>query len=186
MQARERWSMAESVHIRSGHYWLARTVETALGSGTCIEKIKEQRASRSSTIFTKGDYAISVEWFDREDTDAMGLSFSKWIPNEGDEESEMPSVLNSTELRAVEGQPIDLTSTDSLALSVVMTKQVEPTLVVPPPAQVASLRTRLPRRVSKGGTGLGVQARVAAPSLPLEAVVEIRADLDAAARGQCW
>ena len=77
VQARERWSMAESVHIRSGHYWLARTVETAPGSGTCIEKIEEQRTSRGSTVFTKGDYAISVEWFDRVDTDAMGLSFSK-------------------------------------------------------------------------------------------------------------
>ena len=41
-------------------------------------------------------------------------------------------------------------------------------------------------RVSKGGAGVGVQARVAAPSLPLDVVVEIRADLDAAARGQCW
>ena len=77
MQARERWSMAESVHIRSGHYWLARTVETAPGSGTCIEKIEERRTSRDSTAFTSGDYAISVEWFDRVDTDAMGLSFSK-------------------------------------------------------------------------------------------------------------
>jgi|TARA_B110001469_G_C9391197_1_gene201866 hypothetical protein len=69
--------MAESVHIRSGHYWLARTVETAPGSGTCIEKITDRRTSRGSTTFTLRDYAISVEWFHRVDTDAMGLSFSK-------------------------------------------------------------------------------------------------------------
>ena len=77
VQARERWSMAEAVHIRSGHYWLARTVETAPGSGTCIEKITDRRTSRGSTTFTLRDYAISVEWFHRVDTDAMGLSFSK-------------------------------------------------------------------------------------------------------------
>ena len=121
----------------------------------------------------------------------MGLSFSKWIPNEDDDESEMPPVINSTELRAVEGHPIDLTSTDSLALSVVPMKQIEPALVPPPPPALK----RSPRladkstagaRVSKGGEGVGVQARPAAPSLPLDAVVEVRADLDAAVRGQCW
>ena len=188
VQARMRWSMAESAHVRSGHYWLARTVETALGSGTCIEKIEDRRTTRSLTVFTKGDYAISVEWFDRVDVDAMGLSFSKWIPDEEDDESEMPSVINSTELRAVEGHAIDLDSTDSLVLSVVSTKQVEPALVPPPSPQKVSGRTRTAAgaRVSKGGEGVGVQARAAAPSLPLDAVVEVRADLDAAARGQCW
>jgi hypothetical protein len=195
VQARMRWSMAESAHVRSGHYWLARTVETAPGSGTCIEKIEERRTSRSSTVFTKGDYAISVEWFDRIDADAMGLSFSKWIPDDDDDESEMPSIINSTELRAIEGQPIDLDSTDSLALSVIPTKQIEPALVPPPPpAQKRSPRlAEMDRpqptagaRVSKGGEGVGVQARPAAASLPLDAVVEVRAELDAAVRGQCW
>ena len=47
------------------------------GSNTCIEKINERRTSKGSTVFNKGDYAISVEWFHRVDTDAMGLSFSK-------------------------------------------------------------------------------------------------------------
>ena len=72
--------MAESAHFRSGHYWLARTVETKPGSNTCIEKIDERRTSKGSTLFSKGDYAISVEWFHRVDTDAMGLSFSKHAP----------------------------------------------------------------------------------------------------------
>ena len=171
-------------------------VPTTFGSGTCIEKIEERRTSRSSTVFTKGDYAISVEWFDRVDADdAMGLSFSKWIPDDDDDESEMPSIINSTELRAVEGQPVDLDSTDSLALSVVPTKQIEPALVPPPPpalkksprlAEMDRLQSTTGARVSKGGEGVGVQARPAAPSLPLDAVVEVRAEVDAAARGQCW
>ena len=111
----------------------------------------------------------------------------------------MPSILNSTELRAVEGQPIDLTSTDSLALSIVSAKQIEPALVPPPPplskksSRVAALvaaqggpKATPGARVSKGGGGVGVQGRAAPPSLPLDAVFEVRADLDAAARGQCW
>ena len=98
----------------------------------------------------------------------------------------MPSILNSTELRAVEGQPIDLTSTDSPALSI----------IVPPPPPLSKKSPRLaaqsgPKatpgaRVSKSGGGVGVQGRAAPPSLPLDAVFEVRADLDAAARGQCW
>ena len=101
----------------------------------------------------------------------------------------MPSILNSTELRAVEGQPIDLTSTDSLALSIVSAKQIEPALVPPPPPlskKSPRLAAQSGARVSKGGEGVGVQGRAAPPSLPLDAVVEVRADLDAAARGQCW
>ena len=111
----------------------------------------------------------------------------------------MPSILNSTELRAVEGQPIDLTSTDSLALSIVSAKQIEPALVPPPPplskksSRVAALvaaqggpKATPGACVSKGGVGVGVQGRAAPPSLPLDAVFEVRADLDAAARGQCW
>jgi hypothetical protein len=104
----------------------------------------------------------------------------------------MPCIINSTELRAVEGEQIDLNSTDSLALSVGPVAQIEPALVPPPPP---SLR-KSPRlqdgpaapgaRQSKGGKGVGVQARPAAPSLPLDAVVEVRAEVDAAVRGQCW
>jgi hypothetical protein len=104
----------------------------------------------------------------------------------------MPCIINSTELRAVEGEEIDLNSTDSLTLSVVSVAQIEPALVPPPPP----LLRQSPRfqggpkapgaRLSKDGKGVGVQARPAAPSLPLDAVVEVRAELDAAVRGQCW
>ena len=102
----------------------------------------------------------------------------------------MPSILNSTELRAVEGQPIDLTSTDGPALSIISAKQIEPALV-PPPPPLSKKSSRVAARVAaqsgpKGGGGVGVQGRAAPPSLPLDAVVEVRADLDAAARGQCW
>merc|ERR1740130_2098002 len=178
---------------RSGHV-SPSSQRSRPGSNTCIEKINERRTSKGSTVFNKGDYAISVEWFHRVDTDAMGLSFSKWILDEDEDDSEMPSILNSTELRTVEGQPIDLTSTDSLALSIVSAKQIEPALVPPPPP----LSKKSPRlaaqsgpkatpgaRVSKSWGGVGVRGRAAPPSLPLDAVVEVRADLDAAARGQC-
>ena len=105
----------------------------------------------------------------------------------------MPSILNSTELRAVEGQPIDLTSTDSLAPSIISAKQIEPALV-PPPPPLSNKSSRVPARVAaqsepkakpgracqrtKGGESVGVQGRGGAPpSQPLDAVVEVRADL---------
>uniref|UniRef100_A0A7S0LBD3 Uncharacterized protein n=1 Tax=Coccolithus braarudii TaxID=221442 RepID=A0A7S0LBD3_9EUKA len=94
--------------------------------------------------------------------------------------------------------PIDLDVTDGPALSLVRPPQVEPALVLPPPPKKQSVRTstrlsahREPKlapaaRVSKGGVGVGVQARPTAPSLPLDAVVEVPAEQDAAARAQCW
>jgi hypothetical protein len=110
----------------------------------------------------------------------------------------MPSIINSTELRAVEGQPIDLNATDSSALSLIRPPQIEPALVPPPPPAKSSARVSArvaarggPKptpgaRVSKGGEGVGVQARPAAPSLPLDAVVEVPGEQDASVRGQCW
>ena len=124
----------------------------------------------------------------------LTLTPTRWVPDEDEDEDDMPCIINSTELRAVEGQSIDLNSTDSLTLSVISTVQIEPALVLPPPPQVR----KSPRlaveggskgpgaRLSKGGQGVGVQARPAAPSLPLDAVVEVRAEVDAASRGQCW
>ena len=181
VQAREQWSMSESVHRRAGHYWLARTVETAPGSGTCLEKITDRRKTIDETAFTMGDYAISVEWFHRVADDAMGLSFTKWIPDDPDDPG-MPSVLNSTELRAVEGKPIDPTQTDGCALSLHRQAAVEPVLV-PPPRQSPRLASNTAKAA---GVGVGVLERLALPSAPLDAVWEVRELVDAASRNQCW
>ena len=56
----------------------------------------------------------------------MGLSFSKWVPNE---DSEMPCIINSMKLRAVEGQPIASIGPDSLTLSLLPRVQIEPALM---------------------------------------------------------
>jgi len=131
---------------------------------------------------------IAVEWFDREAADADGLSFSKWVPDE-DEDAQM--VVNSTELRAVEGEAIDLTKTDGLAFSVL---QVEPTVLpvlVPPTAGRAAPRQQAPRGAKKGGPTPGTRAALVVqppppPPLAPEQVYEIRADVDAEGRKQCW
>ena len=161
--------MEQTAHMRTGHYWLARTVETEPGSGTCLQRITDRRASIESesktftTTFNKGDYAISIEWsaplpalarpqsltppallflpacrWDRVAEDAEGLSFQKLVPE--DDEAEMPSILNSTELRAVEGQRIDLTKTDGPALSLHRQERVEPVFIPPPPPERRSGR----------------------------------------------
>ena len=97
MQARERWSTSESIHFRPGHYWLARTVDA--GDGTCIvKKVDKQRETINGNLFTKGDYAIAVEWFDRSAEDAAGLTFVSWTPPDAPEGLH---VVNSSELREI-------------------------------------------------------------------------------------
>jgi hypothetical protein len=188
VQARERWSTKEEVHFRQGHYWLARTVESSPGSGTCIVEKVEKNKFINGNRFDRGDYVIAVEWFDREAADGDGLSFTKWVPDE-DEDERM--VVNSTELRAVEGYEIDLTKTDGLAFSVL---RVEPTVLpvlVPPQTGKVAPRQQAARGAKRGGPTPGTRAalvveRPLPPPPTPETVWEIRADVDAAARKECW
>ena len=97
VQARERWSTSEHVHFRPGHYWLARTVDA--GNGTCIiKKVDKRRETINGNLFTQGDYAIAVKWFDRSVEDAAGLTFISWTPPDAPEGL---LVVNSSELREI-------------------------------------------------------------------------------------
>ena len=108
VQTRERWSTTESIHFRPGHYWLARTVDA--GDGTCIVKrVDKQRETINGNLFTKGDYVISVEWFDRSAEDAAGLTFRAWMPPEA---PESVLVVNSSELREIS---VDVLARSSLS-----------------------------------------------------------------------
>ena len=100
-------------------------------------------------------------------------------------------VVNSTELRAVEGYDIDLTKTDGLAFSVL---RVEPTVLpvlVPLQMGKAAPRQQAARGAKKGGPTPGTRAalvveRPLPPPPTPETVWEIRADVDAAGRKECW
>ena len=65
-----------------------------------IKKVDKRRETINGNLFTKGDYAIAVEWFDRSAEDAAGLTFVSWTPPDA---PEGVLVVNSSELRAVQG-----------------------------------------------------------------------------------
>ena len=76
VQARERWSTAEVVHERPGHFWVAQTRL----SGPCIT-VAEKRMTVNGTIFAKDDIMIWVgRYFDRDVADPTGLTFEEWQP----------------------------------------------------------------------------------------------------------
>ena len=130
--------------------------------------------------FDRGDYVIAVEWFDREAADAEGLSFAKWVP---DEPEDAQMVVNSTELRAVEGELIDLTKTDGLTFLVHEQEATVQPALVPPPRGTSQPTRQQPGRGVKNAT---VVERPAPPPPDPETVYEIRANVDAAGRRECW
>ena len=76
VQARERWSTAEVVHERPGHFWVAQTRLT----GPCIT-VADKRMTVNGTIFAKDDIMIWVgRYFDRDVADPTGLTFEEWQP----------------------------------------------------------------------------------------------------------
>ena len=91
IQARERWSTSEEVHLRPGHFWLAQ-----LPLEREVRKI-EKRTTIEGVIFHPGDYLIRIgRYFDRVASDTSGLTFEEWTPPDGGS-----FVVNATELRAV-------------------------------------------------------------------------------------
>ena len=66
-------------------------------------------SAQNGNLFTKGDYVISVEWFDRSAEDAAGLTFRAWMPPEA---PESVLVVNSSELREIS---VDVLARSSLS-----------------------------------------------------------------------
>ena len=91
VQARERWSTAEAVHERPGHFWVAQApanyqVEAA-----------EKRMTLGGTVFNKGDMIIKIgRYFDRDVSDPSGLTFEEWQPLTVFTEEDVGKVLNIT------------------------------------------------------------------------------------------
>ena len=58
----------------------------------------KRRETINGNLFTQGDYAIAVEWFDRSAEDAAGLTFVSWTPPDAPEGL---LIVNSSELREI-------------------------------------------------------------------------------------
>ena len=100
-------------------------------------------------MFTEGDIAIAIEWYDRDADDADGLSFTKELNAEG---AASRSIVNSTELRASSSTPFD--NGLHFTMAPVVEKAVEPAFR-PAPPEVTPAVTRTGRG---GGAGGGASA----------------------------
>ena len=45
-----------------------------------ILQVTKRRLDINGTMFTEGDFAIAVQWYDRLAEDMEGLKFRKWTP----------------------------------------------------------------------------------------------------------
>ena len=133
-----------------------------------LPQVTERRTIIQGNLFTEGDIAIAVQWYDRLPIDPQGLKFRKWTPpREPGEEPVPPTIMNSTELRA-----IDLS--------------VRPFVSSIGPALVRHSLRLVPK---KSGTRAAVvhSARSSGVvELPDDTVYDIHADADALVRRECW
>ena len=82
-----------------GPGWIQSDVDFAMDGEIAIN------GTINGNMFTEGDLAIAVEWYDRTEDDSDGLTFSKWQDTQGD--ASMPNIVNSTELRAASSTLFD-------------------------------------------------------------------------------
>ena len=131
-----------------------------------LPQVTERRTVIQDNLFTTGDIVIAVQWYDRLPTDPHGLKFRKWTPpQQPGNEPGPPTIVNSTELRA-----IDLT--------------VHPFVSSVGPALVRQSPRPVPKK--SGKRAALVSAAPGVVELPDDTVYEIHADADALVRRECW
>ena len=143
-----------------------------LGKGV-LKKVTQRREDIDGTMFTEGDIAIAVEWYDRTTEDDEGLSFSKEIGANG---AAVRGIINSTELRAASSTPFDN------GLLFTMAPEVDDAIAPafqPPAAQVTPAVTRT-------GRAAAVVELAAAPPPPDDTVYVMSARVDHEIRRGCW
>jgi len=176
VQARERWSTKEVVHYRAGHHWLGRVVDAGadhfLGKGV-LKQVTKRREDIDGTMFTEGDIAIAVEWYDRTTEDDEGLLFTKEVGADG---AAVRSVINSTELRAASSTPFD--NGLLFTMAPVVEQAIQPAFK-PPPRQVTPAVTRT-------GRAAAVVELAAEPPPADDTVYSMPAAMDQEIRRGCW
>ena len=142
----------------TGHYWLGRVADAGtnhnLGKGV-VKQVTKRREDINGNMFTEGDIAIAVEWYDRV-TDDEGLSFEKWLDTEGN--TSRQDVINSTELRAASSTPLAC----GLHFTLAAQQAIQPAFTppAPPPAR-------------RSGRRAAVVEVAAAPPLPDDTIFDM-------------
>jgi len=158
----------------AGHYWIGRVVDAGakhhLGAGVLTQCTK-RREDINGTMFTEGDIAIAIEWYDRTAEDDDGLSFSKWVDTEGDGSKQ--DIINSTELRAASSTPFE--SGLHFTMEPVVEQQIEPAFK---PAAKPDVR--------RSGRLAAVVELAPEPPPTDDAVFVVPARVDHEIRRGCW
>lgn len=132
----------------------------------------QRREDIDGTMFTEGDIAIAVEWYDRTTDDDEGLSFVK---EQGADGAAVRGIINSTELRAASSTAFDN------GLLFTMTAEVEDSVTPaykPSPAVTPA--------VTRTGRAAAVVELAAAPP-PADDTVHVMPDkVDHEIRRGCW
>ena len=125
-------------------------------------QVTQRRLDINGTVFTEGDFAIAVRWYDRLADDSDGLKFRQWRPPDSASDDGI-SMVNSTELRAadVDVRPI-----------------VQSGLLQPSRVQ--------PVRTVRGGRRAALVELAPPREPPADTVFEILADVDSLIRRECW
>ena len=137
-----------------------------------LKQVTKRREDIDGTMFTEGDIAIAIEWYDRDADDADGLSFTKELNAEG---AASRSIVNSTELRASSSTPFD--NGLHFTMAPVVEKAVEPAFR-PAPPQVTPAVTRTGRAAAV--------VELAAPPPPNDTVFVMPEKVDQEIRRGCW
>jgi hypothetical protein len=124
IQVREVWSTEEEDNMRPGHFWIFK-LGTVSGSMSCVEKKFELQGIKCKwsqweeykvTRYSHGDNALVVElWLHRVVDDTSGLTFQKWDPSAGTDDTSVPvtmlvhsSELCTTDFPLTEVRPLHL------------------------------------------------------------------------------
>jgi hypothetical protein len=155
----------------AGHYWIGRVVDAGakhhLGAGV-LKQVTKRREDINDTMFTEGDIAIAIEWYDRTD-DEDGLSFTKEVGPEADAATPQ-SIINSTELRAASSTPFD--NGLHFTMGAVVEQTIAPALVVTP-------------ALTRSGRSAAV-VELAVPLAPDNTVYRVPETVDQEIRRGCW
>ena len=144
-----------------------------LGKGV-LRKVTQRRETINDTMFTEGDIAIAIQWYDRcvvpgtADNDD-GLDFERWVSD--NDNAGAQDIINSTELRAASSTPFDNGLHFTMALV--------PNTIVP------AFRPAVTPAVTRTGRSAAVVAAAAAV-MPDDAIYRIPDSVDHEIRKGSW
>jgi hypothetical protein len=138
-----------------------------LGKGV-IKQVTKRREDINGTMFTEGDLAIAIEWWDRT-TDEEGLTFERWVDTTRDVPAQ--DIINSTELRAASSTPFENGACDGLHFTM---------------KQQATVAPAYKPAVRRSGRRASVEAAALPPPPAASAIFDMPGMVDQEIRRGCW